>query len=79
MAKIEKDNNFEDSIQNLENIVKKLENGNLNLDESLEEFEKGVKAYRYCNEILNQVEGKVKLIIEKENEEVKIVNFEDLD
>lgn len=79
MAKKDKDNTFEDSMQILESIVKKLENGNLNLDESLKEFQKGVEAYRYCNELLNQVEGQVKLIIEKENGEVEITDFDDLD
>lgn len=74
-----KDTTFEDSLKNLEDIVKKLEDGDLNLDESLKEFQKGVEAYRYCNEMLNQVEGKVKLIIESENEKVKIIDFEDLD
>lgn len=79
MAKTDKENTFEDSMQSLEKIVKKLENGKLNLDESLKEFQKGVEAYRYCSEILNQVEGKVKLIIEKENGKVEITNFDDLD
>lgn len=78
MAKSNKNNTFEDSLKNLEKIVKKLEDGNLNLNESLEEFQKGVEAYRYCNEALNQVEGKVKLIIESENKEVEINDFDDL-
>lgn len=79
MAKKSEYNNFEESIESLEAIVKKLEGGNLSLDQSLEEFQKGVEAYKYCNGILNQVEGKVKLILEKENSDIEIFDFEDKD
>ncbi len=71
-----KHTNFEDSVGNLENIVKKLEDGNLTLDESLEEFQKGIEAYKSCNEMLNKVEGKVKLIVE-ENSDIEIFDFKD--
>ncbi len=76
MTKKAEYDNFEDSIESLEGIVKKLEGGNLSLNQSLEEFQKGVKAYKYCNDILNQVEGKVKLIVEKENSDIEIFDFE---
>ena len=35
--------NFEESMKKLENIVTELENGNLNLDESVQKFEEGMK------------------------------------
>lgn len=78
MSKKDEHTNFEDSIAVLENIVTKLENGNLTLDQSLEEFQKGIEAYKYCNKALNQAEGKVKLIVE-ENEGVEITDFKDQD
>ena len=34
---------FESQIENLEKIVAELENGNLNLDESVNKFEEGIK------------------------------------
>lgn len=71
--------NFEDSIEDLEQIVKKLEEGNLTLDESLEEFQKGIEAYKYCNTLLNQAEGKVKLIVKNENNEIQVSDFKDLE
>lgn len=71
--------NFEDSIEDLEKIVKKLEEGNLSLDESIEEFQKGINAYKYCNNLLNKAEGKVKLIIENENSEIEISDFEEIE
>ena len=69
--------NFEESVESLESIVKKLEDGNLTLDQSLEEFQKGVEAYKYCNQVLNQVEGKVKLIVEKESSQIEIIDFKE--
>lgn len=76
MSKKNEHTNFEASIEALEAIVKKLEDGNLTLDQSLEEFQKGIEAYKYCNKTLNQAEGKVKLIVE-ENKGIEITDFED--
>lgn len=69
---------FEKNIEDLEKIVKKLDDGNLTLDESLEEFQKGIEAYKNCKEMLSQVEGKVKLIIE-ENSDIEIFDFKEQD
>lgn len=69
---------FEESIEDLEQIVKKLDDGNLTLEESLEEFQKGIDAYKNCNEMLNKVEGKVKLIVE-ENSDIEIFDFKEQD
>lgn len=77
MGKKKEYTNFEDSVKSLESIVKKLEDGNLTLDQSLEEFQKGVEAYKYCNQALNQVEGEVKLIVEKESNGVEINDFKE--
>lgn len=68
MGKENKQVTFEDSLSLLESIVKKLETGNLKLDESLEEFQRGVSAYKDCNEMLNEVEGRVNLIREQDGE-----------
>lgn len=77
MGKKKEYTNFEDSVKNLESIVKKLEDGNLTLDQSLEEFQKGVEAYKHCNQVLNKVEGQVKLIVEKESNAVEIIDFKE--
>ena len=79
MGKKKEYTNFEESVKSLESIVQKLEDGNLTLDQSLEEFQKGVEAYKYCHQILNQVEGKVKLIVEKESSRVEILDFKEED
>ena len=43
--------NFEESMKMLETIVTELENGNLNLDESVKKFEEGMKMAKQCNNI----------------------------
>ena len=56
--------NFEEAMGNLEDIVLKLENGNLPLDESIKEFENAVKLIRLCEEKLSSAKQKVKILTE---------------
>lgn len=67
--------NFEESMKKLENIVAELENGNLNLDESVKKFEEGMKVAKKCNEILETAEKKITILLEEEGE-LKEENFE---
>lgn len=60
--------NFEESMKKLENIVTELENGNLNLDESVKKFEEGMKIAQKCNTILGEAEKKIMILLEKEGE-----------
>jgi len=67
--------NFEESMKKLESIVNELENGNLNLDESVEKFEEGMKIAKQCNTILEDSEKKITILLEKDGE-LKEENFE---
>ena len=58
----EKELKFEDGLKRLEEIVAKLESGNLSLDDSLKLFEEGVKLVRFCNERLAEAQQKVELL-----------------
>lgn len=55
--------NFEIKLSRLEEIVKKMEAGELTLDESLQAFEEGVKLSKECHQQLNQAEEKVKVLL----------------
>ncbi|ABQ47074.1 MULTISPECIES: exodeoxyribonuclease VII small subunit [Thermotoga] len=46
--------NFEEMMKELEEIVNRLENEDLPLEESIKLFERGVELYRKCKEILQQ-------------------------
>ncbi len=59
--------NFEAALARLEDIVKKLEKGDLPLEQSLKLFEEGVKLARVCNKRLEEAERKVEILL-KDNE-----------
>ena len=63
----EKNQTFEVSLAELEKIVRRLEEGDLPLDESLELFEKGVRLSRECRERLNQAERKIEILLRDED------------
>lgn len=75
-----KDNlkDFEKSLQNLEKIVSNMESGELGLEESLAQFEKGIKLARNCQDTLTNAEFRVEQLIEK-NGLQQTIPFEDLD
>lgn len=56
---------FERSLAELEGIVDKLEAGDLSLDESLQQFERGVQLTRACQAALKQAEHKVDVLMRK--------------
>ena len=58
-----KPKNFESSLEELETIVRELEQGDLTLEKSLELFEQGVKLSRECQERLNQAERRIEILI----------------
>lgn len=55
---------FESAMEELELIAKSLEKGDLNLDESVKQFEKGIKLSKKCNEILESAEKKISILIQ---------------
>lgn len=61
--------NFEQSLAELETIVKKMETGDLTLEQSLEQFEHGMKLSTLCQEALTQAEQKVEILTESMYEE----------
>ena len=72
-----KNNNFEKSLEELQQIVSKLEAGDVSLDESLTLFEKGIKLSKSCQKILDDAEKKVSVLAADENGELVTENFLD--
>ena len=58
---------FEKAMEKLEDIVSSLEKGNLNLEDSLKAYQEGVKLSGYCNNILEDAEGKISMIMKEDN------------
>ena len=55
---------FEQSMKKLEQIVQKLESGDLPLEEAMQKFEEGIKLSRLCSEKLDETEKKVTLLLQ---------------
>lgn len=53
---------FEGSLEKLQSIVKKLESGELTLEDSLKQFEEGVQATRECQKFLSDAEAKIEIL-----------------
>ena len=53
---------FEDSLAELERILRELEDGNATLEESLQRYERGVTLLRTCHQHLNDAEQKIRLL-----------------
>ncbi len=58
---------FEKAVAELEEIVKKLEKGELTLDESLEYFKRGVELTKYCSGRLDEAERSITMLVEGED------------
>jgi exodeoxyribonuclease VII small subunit len=57
---------FEDNLNRLEAIVKKMESGELSLEDSLKTFEEGIKLYRLCAQKLEEAERRVEILLQQE-------------
>lgn len=57
---------FEHSLDELEQLVGRMEGGELSLDESLASFERGIGLFRHCQQSLQQAELRVRLLLDPE-------------
>jgi exodeoxyribonuclease VII small subunit len=64
-----KEQNFEVKLNELEGIVKNLESGDLNLDDSINKFEEGVELYKNCQSLLVKAEKKIQVLTDSLKEE----------
>ena len=66
--KDDKEFNFEKALENLEELVSSMENGELSLEDSLKAFERGIKLTRECQTALKDAEQKVQDLINEEGD-----------
>ena len=67
---------FETALQRLEEIVKKMESGDLPLASALELFEEGVTLSRFCHSKLDEAERKVEILVKKGDGSLERLPFE---
>ncbi len=57
--------NLESSLESLEALITRMETGGLSLEDSLKEFEQGIKLVHSCQQSLNNAEQKVEILLKK--------------
>lgn len=67
---------FEKALEELEKIVKQLEEGGGSLDESLKFFERGVTLSRFLRAELDRAEKKIEILLKDETGELKAAPFD---
>jgi exodeoxyribonuclease VII small subunit len=61
---------FETALAELNQIVERMEQGKLSLEDSLKSFERGVSLVKHCQQTLKNAEQKVQILTEKEGQTV---------
>ena len=67
---------FEASMNELESLVERMEEGDQSLEESLKDFERGIALTRSCQKSLQETEQKIQQLIEKNGQD-ELVPFDD--
>lgn len=68
MARSKAPLDFEQSLAELQQLVERLESGELSLEDSLSAFEQGIRLTRECQAALGQAEQKVQMLVERDGE-----------
>ncbi|MCP8686104.1 exodeoxyribonuclease VII small subunit [Marinobacterium sedimentorum] len=76
MPRTKKTPDFETSLTELEQLVNRMEQGDMPLADALQAFEQGIVLTRDCQGILDQAEQKVRMLVEKDGE-LQTVPFTD--
>jgi len=73
-AKKTKPLDFEKALKELESLVETMEQGEISLEDSLKQFERGVDLTRQCQTALKEAEQKVQILINK-SEQAELEDF----
>ncbi len=60
---------FEKALQELETLVERMEHGDLSLEQSLKDFERGIELTRACQGALKEAEQKVRILVERDGQQ----------
>ncbi len=67
---------FEKALSELEQLVARMEQGELSLEDSLKDFERGIELTRSCQQALQSAEQRVQTLLEK-SPDAALVDFEE--
>jgi exodeoxyribonuclease VII small subunit len=66
---------YETSLKEHEEIVEQLETSDLALDETLAKYEKGIKIYKQCYQILEKAEKKINILLKNSTGDIRTEEF----
>ena len=58
---------FEAAMEEIENLVRRMESSNLPLNETLEAFERGIRLTRFCQDYLDKAEQRIEYVVAANN------------
>ena len=67
---------FESDLKKLEEVVERLERGDLSLDDSVKLFEEGVKLSNACKAELDKAEGKIQVLVQGKKGSMQVAEME---
>ncbi len=68
----EKKRTFEEALKRLDEVVRELEEGDLDLDKALALFQEGVELTRFCSAQLDQAEARIEKLLEQNGQPVTL-------
>jgi exodeoxyribonuclease VII small subunit len=69
---------FEDALEKLEKIVADIESGDIPLDKTIEMYEEGMNLSKYCLNMLDKSESKLKKLIKNTDGSFELKSFDEL-
>lgn len=63
---------YERAVEQLEKIIKELENGSISLDYSVKLFTQGMDLLKNCNNYLNKTEEKLKILLDIDEDDINL-------
>jgi len=67
---------YEEAVAKLEQIIERLEKGDLTLEQTLEFFEEGVKLTKICSKILDEADAKIQVLTKDLNGDFYYKDFD---
>jgi exodeoxyribonuclease VII small subunit len=61
--------NLEESLAEITQLIDKMEHGDLTLEQSLEQFERGITLIKHCQKTLTEAEQKVQILLQNNGKE----------
>lgn len=66
---------YEETLIELDKILKDLEGDDCSLNQSIDKFKQGILLYNHCNELLSKAEGEVKIILKDDSGNIRDEEF----